>query len=81
MRVVDYLCPIQYFKREPDGKRREKTVHLFLMVSRDGECQIAPREGEHFVSCAWLSFEDAIARVTQPQMRGAIARARARLTT
>lgn len=76
VRVAGYLGPIQYFKREEDGSRREKTVHLYLMVSRDGEREIAPREGEHFVSCEWLEFEDAAARVTQPQARGAILRAR-----
>ena len=78
VKVLDYLCPVQYFKNE-DGKRSAKTVHLFLMLSSDGECGIAPREGEHFESCEWLDFDAARARVTQPQVRGAIARARARL--
>lgn len=76
VRVLKKVGQIQYFKRGKKDRRREKTVDLFLMLSRDGECDIAPREGESFVACAWLSFEDAIARVTQPQARGALARAR-----
>lgn len=76
VRVLKKVGQIQYFKRGKKDRRREKTVDLFLMLSRDGECDIAPREGESFVACAWLSFDDAIARVTQPQARGVLARAR-----
>ncbi|MCC6742548.1 MAG: NUDIX domain-containing protein [Acidobacteria bacterium] len=77
VRVLGKVGMIQYFKQGKKGRRREKTVDLFLMLSRDGECNIAPRKGESFVACAWLTFEEAIARVTQPEARGSIARARA----
>ena len=76
VRVLKKVGQIQYFKHGKKDLRREKTVDLFLMLSRDGECDIAPRKGESFVACAWLSFDDAIARVTQPQARGVLARAR-----
>ncbi|MGB5035402.1 MAG: NUDIX domain-containing protein [Blastocatellia bacterium] len=75
VRVLGKVGQIQYFKRGKKDRRREKTVDLYLMLSRDGECDIAPREGESFVACAWLTFDDAIAQVTQPQARGALARA------
>lgn len=76
IRVLGKLGRIQYFKRGKNDRRREKSVDFFLMLSRDGECEIAPRKGESFVACAWLSFDEAIQRVTQPEARGSIARAR-----
>jgi 8-oxo-dGTP pyrophosphatase MutT (NUDIX family) len=79
VRVLGRLGRMQYFKRRPDGRLSEKTVHLFLMLSEDGETAISPREGEHFVSCEWLEPAEAITRVTQPQARRLIARAQRRL--
>jgi 8-oxo-dGTP pyrophosphatase MutT (NUDIX family) len=80
VKMLGKLGSIQYFKKREDGSRSEKTVHLFLMLSRDGACGIRPRRGESFVACEWLEFADAIERVTQPQVRGAIARARYLIT-
>jgi 8-oxo-dGTP pyrophosphatase MutT (NUDIX family) len=77
--VVDYLGRVQYFKPHRKRVMSEKTVHLYLMVSQDGEVGIAPREGERFVSCEWLTVDEAIARVTQPQVRRLIRRAGRRL--
>lgn len=74
VRILGRLGRMQYFRREPGGRFREKTVNIFLMLNRDGETGIAPRDGEHFVSCAWLSPAEAMARVTQPQARALIAR-------
>jgi 8-oxo-dGTP pyrophosphatase MutT (NUDIX family) len=79
VRVVDYLGRMQYFKPHPKRAMSEKTVHLYLMLNRDGETGIAPREGERFVSCEWLEVDDAIARVTQPQARRLIGRAGRRI--
>lgn len=74
VKVVAPLGDVQYFKREK-GRLREKTVHLYLMVNRDGETGIAPREGERFVSSEWLPFDEAVERVTQKQVRPIIAKA------
>jgi 8-oxo-dGTP pyrophosphatase MutT (NUDIX family) len=78
VKIVASLGDMQYFKLEKN-RLREKTVHLFLMLNKDGETGIAPREGERFVSCEWLPFDDAIARVTQKQARAVIARAQSLL--
>lgn len=77
--VLDYLGRIQYFKPHRKRVMSEKTVHLYLMVSQDGEVGVAPREGERFVSCDWLTVDEAIDRVTQPQVRRLIRRAERRL--
>jgi len=74
VKIVAPIGAMQYFKFEND-RLREKTVFLYLMLHRDGETDIRPREGEHFVSSEWLSFEDAIGRVTQRQARPLIAKA------
>jgi 8-oxo-dGTP pyrophosphatase MutT (NUDIX family) len=74
VKIVAPLGDVQYFKRE-NGRLREKTVHLYLMVNRDGETGIAPREGERFVSSEWLPFDEAVERVTQKQVRPIIAKA------
>jgi 8-oxo-dGTP pyrophosphatase MutT (NUDIX family) len=73
--LLSYLGRIQYFKPHRKRVMSEKTVHIYLMRSLDGEVGIAPREGERFVSCEWLEVDEAIRRVTQPQMRRLIARA------
>lgn len=80
LEVIDKVGRIQYFKQGSKGRRREKTVDLYLMLSLGGEVGIAPRPGESFVACAWLPFHEAIGRVTQPQARGALARAEHMLT-
>jgi 8-oxo-dGTP pyrophosphatase MutT (NUDIX family) len=74
LRVVGYLGRMQYFKPHPKRGLSEKTVHVFLMLSLDGETGISPREGERFVSCEWLRPEEAVHRVTQPQARRLIRR-------
>jgi 8-oxo-dGTP pyrophosphatase MutT (NUDIX family) len=74
VKIVGSLGTMQYFKYEKD-RLREKTVHLFLMLNKEGESGIAPGEGERYVSGEWLPFDDAIARVTQKQARAVIARA------
>jgi bis(5'-nucleosidyl)-tetraphosphatase len=74
VKIVGSLGNMQYFKHEKN-RLREKTVHLFLMLNKDGESAIAPGEGERFVTCEWLPFDEAIARVTQKQARAVIARA------
>ena len=79
VRILGRLGRMQYFKRREDGGLSEKTVHLYLMLNKEGEGTIAPREGEHFVSCEWLAPDEAIERVTQLQTRGLIARAQRRL--
>ena len=73
--IVDTLGSMQYFKVEK-GRLREKTVHIYLMLHKDGITDISPREGERYVSCEWLSFDDALARVTQKEARALISRAR-----
>jgi 8-oxo-dGTP pyrophosphatase MutT (NUDIX family) len=79
VKIVGSLGSMQYFKRE-DGRLREKTVHLFLMLHKDGETEISPREGERYVRGEWLRYDEAIARVTQKQARSLIARAERLLT-
>ncbi len=74
VKIVGSLGSMQYFKLE-NGRLREKTVHLYLMLHKPGETEIAPRDGERYVSGEWLPFGNAIERVTQKQARAVIARA------
>jgi 8-oxo-dGTP pyrophosphatase MutT (NUDIX family) len=78
VRIVGSLGSMQYFKHEK-GRLREKTVHLYLMLSEKGETGIAPREGERFVTAEWLPFDAARERVTQKQARTIITRAERKL--
>jgi 8-oxo-dGTP pyrophosphatase MutT (NUDIX family) len=74
VKILGSLGDMQYFKRE-DGRLREKTVRIYLMLHEDGETEIKPRAGERYVRGEWLPFAEAIDRVTQKQARAIIARA------
>ena len=54
----------------------DKTVHYYLMEFLGGE-DPTPQKEEGFVACAWVTLDEAVARIKYKETREIIRRARA----
>ncbi len=81
IRVVGDLGEERYFFFwRAEDTYYDKTVHYYLMEFLGGE-EPRPQTEEGFVACAWVSLDEAVARIKYKETREILRRAREVLET
>jgi hypothetical protein len=75
-RILAKLGETRYsFRRKDDKSVVDKTVYWFLMEPTVGTVELIPRVSEGILSAEWLTFEEALQRLTFPGDQEMVSRA------